>query len=129
MIYGLNHITFVVSDVEKSFKFYTDVLGLTPHLKWEEAAYLHAGNFWLCLYKGEPAPSDDYSHLALSVKHEDYDALKARLQNENIEHWRRDAVNEGSVYIYDPDKRKLEITCEEMNQFAGINEPLYPDKE
>lgn len=65
---GVNHITFAVSDLEKSFDFYTDVLGFSPTVRWSNGAYLRAGNLWLALVTGdhsETSPEDDYSHIAL----------------------------------------------------------------
>jgi len=46
MIRSLNHITFAVKDLEKSFKFYRNILGLKPIVKWEDGAYLKAGETW-----------------------------------------------------------------------------------
>ena len=36
----INHITLAVSDVERSFRFYRDLLGLTPVMKGKAGAYL-----------------------------------------------------------------------------------------
>ena len=49
MISGVNHITLSVIDLDKSFKFYTEVLSCKPVAKWKRGAYLLAGNLWLCL--------------------------------------------------------------------------------
>ncbi len=35
MILGLNHITLSVSDLEKSFNFYTKILGCQPIARWK----------------------------------------------------------------------------------------------
>ena len=34
MITGINHVTLAVSDLERSFSFYTAVIGLRPVAKW-----------------------------------------------------------------------------------------------
>ena len=49
MINGINHITLAVKDVEKSFEFYKDILSLKPVAKWENGAYLTAGDTWIAL--------------------------------------------------------------------------------
>jgi catechol 2,3-dioxygenase-like lactoylglutathione lyase family enzyme len=44
MIKSLNHITFAVKDLEKSFKFYKEILGLKPIAKWKNGDYFKAGD-------------------------------------------------------------------------------------
>ena len=39
MISGLNHLTLTVSDLDKSFDFYVDVLGFKPEGRWDKGAY------------------------------------------------------------------------------------------
>jgi len=39
MIHGLNHITIAVRDIDKSFDFYVNLLGMKPHAKWSKGAY------------------------------------------------------------------------------------------
>ena len=49
MITAMNHITLASRNIEKSFSFYKDVLGLMPLVKWDKGAYFLAGDFWFCL--------------------------------------------------------------------------------
>ncbi len=44
MISGLNHVTISVSDLQRSFHFYTQILDFKPMLKWIKRAYLTAGD-------------------------------------------------------------------------------------
>lgn len=44
MINGINHINIAVSDIERSFLFYKDILGFKPLCKSEGSAYFLAGN-------------------------------------------------------------------------------------
>jgi catechol 2,3-dioxygenase-like lactoylglutathione lyase family enzyme len=53
MITGINRITLSVLDLDRSFKFYTEVLGCKPIARWKQGAYLLAGNLWLCLFLDE----------------------------------------------------------------------------
>ena len=112
MIEGINHINFAVSDLEKSFDFYRDVLGFTPIVKWHEGAYFLAGQDWICLYldpKREATPSPCYTHVAFSVTQEDFEALSQRIQNAGTILW-KDNLSEGnSLYFLDPSGHKLEI--------------------
>jgi hypothetical protein len=49
---GLNHITIAVSDLERSLNFYANLLGMTPHIRWDKGAYsyrnLRLAGFSLC---------------------------------------------------------------------------------
>ncbi len=48
MIQGLNHITLAISDLDKSFEFYTEILGFKPLAKRKnKSAYLLAGEIWI----------------------------------------------------------------------------------
>lgn len=49
MITGISHITLSVSNLNKSFEFYVEVLRREPVARWKRGAYLLAGNLWLCL--------------------------------------------------------------------------------
>lgn len=43
MITGINHLTLAVRDLERSFDFYTRVMGLQPVVKWSQGA-IHSGD-------------------------------------------------------------------------------------
>ena len=47
MLLGLNHLTLAVSEVERSFRFYVEVLGFIPKARWHQGAYLVLGDLWL----------------------------------------------------------------------------------
>lgn len=58
MIKGMNHIALAVRDVDISFAFYRNVLGLAPLCKWDKGAYFLVDDFWFVLNldsKREPA--------------------------------------------------------------------------
>jgi hypothetical protein len=70
MIKGINHITLAIKDVEKSFEFYKDILGLKPVAKWNNGAYLTAGDTWIALIQDSKvleAKRLDYSHIAFNL--------------------------------------------------------------
>ena len=76
MITGLNHITFGVRSLEESFRFYVEVLGLRPVLRWTEGVYVLAGEFWIALILDEEEPrrpDQGYSHVAFSVEPSDFE--------------------------------------------------------
>jgi len=109
MLDGLNHITLAVRDLEKSFSFYTDLLGMSPKAKWKNGAYLVAGDLWFCLSCDDSIPSKDYSHIAFNISDNNFSRLKSKLINANVDIWKLNKSEGQSVYILDPDGHKLEI--------------------
>ncbi len=78
MISSINHITLAVTDIERSFTFYRDVLGLTPLVKWDRGAYFSVGedNFWFCLNVDEShRESPSYTYYAFTVSPPNFDAM------------------------------------------------------
>lgn len=116
MIQGLNHITFTVSSLERSRYFYQR-LGFIEEVSWDQGAYLSAasGQLWLCLAKGEPQPSQDYSHVAFSVTQLELNKLKQEFSDRQ---WQPNSSLGDSLYLLDPDDHKLELHC------GGLEERL-----
>ena len=78
MITGFNHLTVAVSDLDRSFEFYVDVLGFKPEGRWDRGAYLSARNLWLCLSLEPTSPSNDYTRYAFSIDEDRFDDGVAR---------------------------------------------------
>lgn len=118
MVTGVNHVTFSVSDLERSFRFYVDVLGLQPVARWYKGAYLLAGNHWICL-NVDPATRSaalpEYTHLAFAVEPSDFDAFEQRLGDSGAIRWQENHSPGRSVYFLDPDGHKLEIHCSNLS--------------
>ena len=109
MLKGLNHITIAVNDLDKSFSFYVDLLGMQPHAKWNKGAYLSLGELWFCLSSDEACPSNDYSHIAFDVSASNFPMLESQLLSAGIEQWKQNKSEGDSLYILDPDGHKLEL--------------------
>lgn len=110
MITGMNHITLAVRDIEKSFHFYRDILGLKPLCRWDKGAYFLVGNFWFCLNvdkKRQPNPC--YTHYAFTVSSEEFAAMSHRIIDSGAEIFKDNTSPGDSLYFLDPDKHKLEI--------------------
>lgn len=110
MITGINHVTLAIKDVERSFRFYADVLQLRPLAKWSRGAYFLAGDSWLCLSFDEKTrrePHPDYTHMAFSVS--DFDQCSRRIERYGAVIWHRNETEGASLYFLDPDGHKLEI--------------------
>ena len=111
MTTGVNHITFGVSDLQRSVAFYVDVLGCVKVATWLRGAYLRAGSMWLCLALDPTtatARAHDCTHVAFTFDPVDLAAFRARLLAVGGVEWKVDSSEGDSVYFLDPDGHRLE---------------------
>ncbi len=110
---AFNHLTLSIRDVERSFAFYRDLLGLRPLARWKRGAYLLAGGeTWVCLTldaEARTAPPPEYTHVAFSVSPAEWPELAARLRAAGVSEWQANATEGDSLYFLDPDGHKLEL--------------------
>lgn len=109
---GLNHITLSVSDLDRSFDFYANVLGFEPVARWRRGAYLETGGTWIALNLNariKEADRPDYSHIAFTCHEDGFEALNARLVEAGAREWSQNSSEGSSFYFLDPDGHKLEI--------------------
>lgn len=112
MIRGINHVTLAVRDLEVSFSFYVDLVGLRPVARWYKGAYLEAGSDWICLNldpKTRIEPLPEYTHLAFSVDPDDFADAVERLHTAGAPCWQENRSPGESFYFLDPDGHKLEL--------------------
>ena len=84
-------------------------MGFRLHAKWISGAYLDVKGVWLCLLKGTPRPSEDYSHIAFSISDTFFYKAKSQIEETAILQWKKNSSEGDSLYIKDPDGHKLEI--------------------
>jgi len=106
---GLNHITIAVNNLDESFDFYVNLLGMTAHAKWIDGAYLTLNDLWFCLSCDTVVTSSDYSHLAFDVSATNFETLKSHLINKKIKQWQVNKSEGRSFYFLDPNGHKLEL--------------------
>lgn len=114
MVNGINHITFAIINLEQSINFYVNLLGLRLVEKWNEGAYLMAGNQWIALNVDEARitePTGDYTHIAFNVLPTDFKSLKEKLEKSGIKSFKENTSEGESFYFLDPDGHKLELHC------------------
>jgi catechol 2,3-dioxygenase-like lactoylglutathione lyase family enzyme len=117
VITGINHITLSIADVERSFEFYTTVLGCRPIAKWPKGAYLLAGATWIALVADQhtrPAALPEYTHIAFSVSAQDIGPLGERIRASGATIWQENWTEGDSLYFLDPDRHKLEIHASDL---------------
>jgi catechol 2,3-dioxygenase-like lactoylglutathione lyase family enzyme len=108
----INHITFAVRDLARSFAFYADLLGLQPVARWSAGCYLTAGSMWITLIVDSAtrdAPLPEYTHVAFAVRAEHLSALALRLKQAGVQEWQANQTEGESFYFLDPDGYKLEL--------------------
>jgi len=132
MISGMSHVTFAVSDLERSLCFYTNVVGLKPVVRWDCGAYLIAGGFWISLVLDKTAPeatnNSSYSHIAFAVSPDDFQALRTKLVTHDAEEWQPNTSPGESYYFLDPDGHKLEIHARTLpDRLAWLRENPKPN--
>jgi catechol 2,3-dioxygenase-like lactoylglutathione lyase family enzyme len=111
LLNGLNHLTLAVSDLERSFAFYTALLGFKPAAIWNTGAYLSLGELWLCLSldgRRAAGQTPDYTHYAFDIAQDDFGPFRARLLEAGVLEWRQNRSEGDSFYFLDPDGHQLE---------------------
>jgi catechol 2,3-dioxygenase-like lactoylglutathione lyase family enzyme len=110
---GVDHVVLHVNNVERSKKFYTDVLGMTVYREDAGQVFLHAGQQGIALFeKPGDAPltaGNDLNHLALNVAAGTYETLKAELERHGVSVSGRPG-EERCIYFRDPDGHRLQLT-------------------
>ena len=110
MIAGMNHITLAVQDIDKSFMFYRDVVGLKPLVKWDKGAYFLVGDFWFCLNVDDKRQANlCYTHYAFTVPREQFNKMSQIIIRSGAEIFKDNTSPGESLYFLDPDGHKLEI--------------------
>lgn len=75
---------FSVTDFERSIKFYEHVFGAKLLVKGRSLAYFDFNGLWLALNVEKNIPRNEihhpYTHIAFTVKEEDFDCLVQKLQ-------------------------------------------------
>ncbi|MFD2167610.1 fosfomycin resistance glutathione transferase [Thalassotalea euphylliae] len=126
MISGVNHITIAVNDLAESFHFYTHYLSMKPQAKWRTGAYLTLGDLWFCLSVDNAKPSEDYSHIALTVASEHFPLVKKRLESVNVVQWKQNTSEGHSFYFLDPKGHKLELHVGSLaSRLASLKQAPY----
>ena len=126
---GMAHFSIAVSDVEKSTKFYTEIVGCTHMMSTpdKKMAFIDAGGDCLILVKHDPPinpHTDDHNgvHHSFKVDKKDYEPALANLRAHGIDvffHEDRQGgiVNGPRAYFRDPDGTVLEYI--DLTGYAG----------
>jgi catechol 2,3-dioxygenase-like lactoylglutathione lyase family enzyme len=111
---GINHVVLYVTDVERSRRFYMDVLGfedLNISVGGSRAmSFLRGGSQGLDLFEaseGDAHAGQEMNHMALVVEAADVDEASAALEKHGVDTSARSPRN--TFFISDPDGHRIEI--------------------
>jgi catechol 2,3-dioxygenase-like lactoylglutathione lyase family enzyme len=116
---GVVHFSLPVTDVERSARFYSELLGMKIVQKTPRMVFLKCGDDFLILAKGNAplrydSPSDTPVHHAFKVSADDFEPALEFLRRNGVEVFNVEDRHEGvflgpQAYFLDPDGNKLEI--------------------
>jgi catechol 2,3-dioxygenase-like lactoylglutathione lyase family enzyme len=116
---GVVHFSLPVTDIERSARFYTELLGMRIVHKTPQMVFLKCGDDFLILAKGKAPLKYDSDkntpvHHAFKVAAEDFEPALEFLRKNGVEVFNVENRQEGvflgpQAYILDPDGNKLEL--------------------
>ena len=121
---GLDHVAVSVRDVERSMRWYVDVLGFEhryPGMWGGVPVFVAKGDTALALFpvRGQAAPGDAQHrirllHVAFRASRREFESAQRDLQQRGIAFQFQDHEISHSIYFRDPDGHELEITTYEV---------------
>lgn len=120
MISGISHLTFIVQDLERSSKLFTNLFnakeiyssgGYTYSL-YREKYFLINDELWICLMEGNEPLTPTYNHVAFKVTDEELSQFENQVQELKLTVMlsRPHLPGEGrSLYFYDYDNHLFEF--------------------
>ena len=131
MLQGINHLTFSVSELDRSIEFYKNVFNAILLLKGEKMAYFDLCGIWLALNVEKDIPRNEiynsYSHISFSIDEKDYDVILEKLKSlqvDILEGRQRHSYEGKSVYFRDPDGHMFEFHTKTMEDRISYYESV-----
>lgn len=128
---GVHHVALLSSDVERTIRFYQDLLGFPLIELFENRDYHGSTHFFFDIGLGNCLAFFDFPgldlgeyaevlgghhHLAISMEPEQWVAVKARLDEAGIEYAH---VDGSSLYFRGPDGERLELISDPLGHMYG----------
>jgi catechol 2,3-dioxygenase-like lactoylglutathione lyase family enzyme len=114
----LDHVAITVEDMDRSIAWYQRVLGLHPHTfqEWGDyPVFMLCGKTGVAIFPAEaddaPVPAIRIHHFAFNVDQKNFDRARKRYENLNIRYDFQDHHFFHSIYTFDPDGHRVELTC------------------
>ncbi|MEM8902354.1 MAG: VOC family protein [Actinomycetota bacterium] len=131
---GIHHTALLSSDIERTIRFYDEVLGMPLVELFENRDYEGSTHFFFDVGNGNTVAYFDFPgldlgdyaevlgglhHVAISVTPEDYDAIRGRLEEAGVVEVGPEDVSD-STYFGGPDGERLEIIRNPLKEMYGI---------
>jgi catechol 2,3-dioxygenase-like lactoylglutathione lyase family enzyme len=128
---GLHHTALISSDVERTVRFYQDVLGFPLTELIENRDYPGSSHFFFDIGNGNLLAFFDFPgldvgpyaevmgglhHMAISVEPQRWEELVERLRAAGVDHEIHSGV---SVYFRDPDGARIELIADPLGEMYG----------
>ncbi|MEV5752507.1 VOC family protein [Actinoallomurus sp. NPDC052308] len=128
---GLHHTALISGDVERTVRFYQDVLGFPLTELIENRDYPGSSHFFFDIGNGNLLAFFDFPglalgpyaevlgglhHCAISVEPARWDEIVRRLDEAGVEHV---VHSEVSVYFRDPDGARIELISDPLGEMYG----------
>ena len=112
MISGINHITFIVKNMDRTANFLEKIFDAREVYSSVTAKYFRIGDLWIALNVGGSLSERTYNHIAFSICENDFDEYARRVKDIGVEilEDRQRLSGEGrSLYFYDYDNHLFEL--------------------
>lgn len=128
---GLHHVALLSSDVERTVRFYQDILGFPLTEIFENRDYKGSNHFFFDIGHGNLLAFFDFPgldlgpyaevlgglhHLAISVEPEKWEQAKQRLDEAGVEYMLESVT---SIYFRDPDGARVELIADPLGEMYG----------
>ena len=128
---GLHHFALVSGDVERTVRFYQDVLEFPLTEMFENRDYAGSTHFFFDIGNGNLLAFFDFPgldvgpyaevlgglhHIAISVEPEKWQHLQRKLDEAGVEYHLESGV---SMYFRDPDGARLELLADPLGEMYG----------
>jgi len=128
---GVHHVALISSDVERTVRFYQDVLEFPLIEMFENRDYGGSTHFFFDIGHGNSLAFFDLPgldlgpyaevlgglhHLAISVERERWEQLQRNLGREGIPYA---VIDQSSMYFNDPDGARIELISDPLGEMYG----------
>ena len=129
---GLHHTALLSADVERTVKFYQEVLGFPLTEIVENRDYQGSNHFFFDIGNGNLLAFFDFPgldlgpyaevlgglhHLAISVEPAQWERLKHNLDEAGVEYMEESGT---SIYFRDPDGARIELIADPLGEMYGL---------
>lgn len=128
---GLHHVALLSSDVERTIRFYQEILGFPLTEIFENRDYQGSNHFFFDIGNGNLLAFFDFPgldlgpyaevlgglhHLAISVEPDRWEEAKRRLDEADVEYLLESGT---SIYFRDPDGARVELIADPLGEMYG----------